>query len=363
MVRVITNLAAIAVVAFTGCGVESSNSPQLAEGDQGVQLESKQVDLSAQLKDLYRHMPEDLFDNRDLNRHNSSRRLAEIDTVLEFGEFYVNDCLNEQRDPLKINILYPGGGHDVMQLGIGLHLLHNSPVQQVVITYTEIATDLSWHQGFDDLVSHLQAKLKKYAEARLLRITSGPDNKIDYKNTMWGPLRRGIITFELEVSTAQQIKAMRLILHFNDFEHRPELTATEQECFNPEFVALVRNSPYWPVPGAMKEDMIYPKYATNELFDWSDIIISHRAGDPDLLHLDYLRALLQGQEHKQHVVFTEYLPGVPPPFKMDTELIVVGHRLENNYYGYVPEEGGHVIAWRIIRKKKEEDLVEERRTR
>ncbi len=272
----------------------------------------------------------------------SSTSNLEEETLKEFAELYVSKFLPAQKDPRATNILYPGSGSDLQQLHLGLSLLKNSPMERVRYVYTEIgeAVDkegtVSWYNHSEDLLSAFDQELAPFVSRGLL---TNPQRKILAEHPWRVPNipQSTVIEYSFMVPVGSGKKELSLVLSYNAFEERPELTDSEKEYFSSEFLAKVRAN-YWPVKP--KAGAIYPKYARDDQFSAADIILSHQCGDFDLLMFDYLRALLNpSTEKKQKIILTEHpeknyaLTKPPIGYNCGVEF------LKHNHYGYVKGEG------------------------
>ncbi len=266
----------------------------------------------------------------------------EAETLKEFADLYVSKFLPAQKDPRATNILYPGGGSDLQQLHLGLNLLKNSPVERVRYVYTEIgeAVDkegtVSWYNHLEDLLSAFDQESAPFVSGGFL--TNPQRKNLPEHPWLVSNIPQSTVmeyTFMVPVSSGK--KELSLVLGYNAFEERPELTDSEKEYFNPEFLAKVRAN-YW--PAEPKARTVYPKYARDDQFNAADIIFSHQCGDFDLLMFDYLRVLLKpSTERKQRVVLTEHPKQNYALTKPISGYTVRMETLKNNHYGYVKGNG------------------------
>lgn len=278
----------------------------------------------------------------ELEKLNITTPSLEEGTIKEFTELYISKFLPTQKDPQTTNILYPGGGSDIQQLHLGLNLLQNSPVRSVKYVYTEIgeAVDkegtVSWYNHLEDLLSAFDGELAPFVSRGLLTNQQRKNLAGHFWQVSSIP-QSAVMEYTFMVPVNSRKKELSLILGYNAFEERPELTSSEKEYFSLEFLAKVRGS-YWPMEP--KAGAIYPKYARDDQFSSADIILSHQCGDFDLLMFDYLRALLKpSTEIKQRAVLTEspeqnYALAKPlPGYQVRVEF------LKHNHYGYLNGKG------------------------
>ncbi len=304
-----------------------------------LSAEAKKTDLTTRVKELFRE----------------ERKRREIDTITEFSEYYCQNLLASQKESRKTTILYPGSGSDLKQMYLGLYLLHNSPIEEAALVYTEISEPdpeaaekdggVSWYDSLTLLKGELEEELRRFVAFGLLgrmKVTAKSNTK---KISGGRELPSEMIDYSFEIKTGGGTKRLTLTLDYNGSDDRPELSEVEKKFFSREFLDKLDREKdiYWPFPHKKRSGVIYPSYARTEQFRDADIILSHQCGNFNLLQLDYLRAILLGQR-KQRAILTEHpesnyaLMQSPPGYKTSM------HKLKNNVYGYANSDSNDSVG-------------------
>jgi len=218
------------------------------------------------------------------------------------ADLYMSQALENSTDPSSLNILYPGSGNDTLPFWIGIRMLHDTPLERVHFEYTEIGDSrVAWFENIKDLREGVDNQINWFGKLTKLRDVKKTDHGV--LKTEEGEFQKSETRYSLEVPTAQGPKELILNVGFNMVEQRKPLTPREREHFGEEFIHKAQEN-YW--PAGIDPKAFSPKYARDDQFAESDIIISKKCGDHGLLQLDILRFLLAHPEAGQKVVIEEY---------------------------------------------------------
>ncbi|MFH1521090.1 MAG: hypothetical protein ABID61_05585 [Candidatus Micrarchaeota archaeon] len=288
----------------------------------------------------------------DNDRYIKGRIGGTLRTLTEFAHLYVKKHLPQQKDQKQVTILYPGSGFDLTPLEIGLQILHNSKVDEVNYIYTEIGdlTDFSnktWHEGFQDLISKIDEKLQPLVKQNLIIKEAVSQKKLSrfYVDTTKGKIEitKREYEYTFGVKVGKKLKKIRLLITYNSFEQRGEITTNEKKEISGKIVYSARKKDW---PSNPKKEQVYPTYFRQEQFDKCDIMLSKLCGDFGLLMLDYVRALRKTNIRKQRVILTEHAErlqkrNIEPVVTQQDISTSIGTKygvsvdlLKNNIYGY-----------------------------